>query len=288
MKSKEKTYTISPSDLSYICYHCQYLKKNYELYNSGVSAGVTTTLDGIEKKYFLGNCKKISQDLPEGEVFDPYNIYFHSKLLRDNKNREFRIKGKCDALIKFLDESFGIVDFKTSKFENKKEDGKKTKSYEEDLKKKVEEYTPQLHAYSLLYSNLETDEKFLAEKSRAKEENKKESVQKILEKIKKVSIKEARILGLVFIYPDDIIEGNRLNIHFSYKYVPVSIDMKNFKDLITKYIDNLYLKEPPPIPDSCGLKGGDNAKVCLMHKHFYDVKKLKKVGNLFLGIDQSE
>jgi len=276
MKSKEKTYTISPSDLSYICYHCQYLKKNYELYNSGVSAGVTTTLDGIEKKYFLGNCKKISQDLPEGEVCDPYNIYFHSKLLRDNKNREFRIKGKCDALIKFLDESSGIVDFKTSKFENKKEDGKKTKSYEEELKKKVEEYSPQLHAYSLLYSNLETDEKFLAEKSTAKKEKtKKESVQKMLEKIKKVSIKEAKILGLVLIYPDDIVEGNRLNIHFSYKYAPVSVDMKNFINLITKYIDNLYLKEPPPIPDSCGLRGGYDKKKCLMHKHFYDVKKLK-------------
>jgi hypothetical protein len=275
MEDRNKVYTISPSDLTYICYHCEYLKKNYELYNSGVSAGVTTTLDGIEKKYFLGDCKKISQDLPEGEVFDPYNIYFHSKLLRDNKNREFRIKGKCDALIKFLDKSSGIIDFKTSKFENKK-DVKKNKSYDEELKKKVEEYSPQLHAYSLLYSNLETDEKFLAEKSTATtEKTKKESVKKKLEKIKKVSIKEVKILGLVFIYPDDIIEGNHLNIHFSYKYVPIFIDMKNFKNLITKYIDNLYLKEPLSIPDSCGLKGGYEKKKCLMHKYFYDVKKLK-------------
>ena len=40
---------------------------------------------------------------------------------------------------------------------------------------KILEYSPQLHAYSLLYSNLETDEKFLAEHSKAKDENKSES-----------------------------------------------------------------------------------------------------------------
>ena len=53
MSDKNKVYIISPSDLSYICYHCAYLKKNYNIYNSGVSAGITSTLDGIEKKTFF-------------------------------------------------------------------------------------------------------------------------------------------------------------------------------------------------------------------------------------------
>ena len=60
---KNKEYIISPSALSYLCNHCQYLLQNYELYNRSISAGITTTLDGIEKEYFLGDCKKINKDL---------------------------------------------------------------------------------------------------------------------------------------------------------------------------------------------------------------------------------
>ena len=275
MTDKNKVYIISPSDLSYICYHCAYLKKNYNIYNSGVSAGITSTLDGIEKKYFLGDCKKISQDLPDGEVIDPYNIIFFSKELLDNKQRPFRLKGKGDAIIKFLDGNAGIVDFKTSKF--KKEENNKTDKFSDDsLKSKVDEYSPQLHAYSLLYSNLETDEDFLAEKSTAKTaESKKESVRKKLEKINNVSIKAAKTLGIVFIYPDGVTENNRLGVYFSHQYEPLKVDMKNFKDLITNYLDVLYKKEPPPIPESCGTKTGKSMKKCLSHSFFYDVKKLK-------------
>jgi hypothetical protein len=94
MVDKNKIYIISPSDLSYICYHCAYLKNNYGLFNSSISAGITSTLDGIEKNYFLGSCKKISQELPEGQVIDPYNQVFFSKVLTDNEGKKFRIKGK--------------------------------------------------------------------------------------------------------------------------------------------------------------------------------------------------
>ena len=193
----------------------------------------------------------------------------------DNKQRPFRLKGKCDAIIKFLNGNAGIVDFKTSKF--KREENKKTDKFsDEDLKSKVDEYSPQLHAYSLLYSNLETDEDFLAEKSSAKTaESKKESVRKKLEKINNVSIKEAKTLGIVFIYPDGVIESNRLGVYFSYQYEPLKVDMKNFKDLITNYLDVLYKKEPPPIPESCGTKAGKSMKKCLSHSFFYDVKKLR-------------
>jgi hypothetical protein len=279
MADKNKVYTISPSDLTYICYHCAYLKKNYSIYNSGISAGITSTLDGIEKKYFLGDCKKISQNLSDGEVIDPYNINFFSKELLDNKQRPFRLKGKCDAIIKFLDGNAGIVDFKTSKF--KREENKKTDKFsDEDLKSKVDEYSPQLHAYSLLYSNLETDKDFLAEQSTAKEAEKKMiSVKKKLEKIKNVSVEEAKTLGIVFIYPDGVIESNRLGVYFSYQYEPLKVDMKNFKDLITNYLDVLYKKEPPPIPESCGTKAGKSMKKCLSHSFFYDVKKLKELKN---------
>jgi hypothetical protein len=276
MKEKD-VYIISPSELSYICYHCSYLKQNYELYNSSISAGITSTLDGIEKKHFLGDPKKISQDLPNGEVIDPYNIVFHSKILKDNEGRKFRLKGKCDALIKFSDGSSGIIDFKTSKFKQAEGD-KKSKFTKEDLQAKVNEYDPQLHAYSLLYSNLETDMNYLAEKSTAKTtETKIKSANIKLEKIKKVFIKEAKILGIVFIYPEEVIESNRLGVYFSHQYEPVKVNMKNFKDLITKFISNLYQKNPPPIPDSCSLPG--YGKKCLSHKFFYDEAKLQKISN---------
>jgi len=89
----------------------------------------------------------------------------------------------------------------------------------------------------------------------------------------------AKTLGIVFIYPDGVIESNRLGVYFSYQYEPLKVDMKNFKDLITNYLDVLYKKEPPPIPESCGTKEGKSMKKCLSHSFFYDVKKLKELKN---------
>ena len=47
---KNKEYIINPSALSYLCNHFYYLKQNYDLQNQSISAGITSTLDGIEKK----------------------------------------------------------------------------------------------------------------------------------------------------------------------------------------------------------------------------------------------
>ena len=51
-------FTISPSELSYLCNHCAYIGKNFNLYPKMISAGVTQTLDSMEKEYFLGDAKK--------------------------------------------------------------------------------------------------------------------------------------------------------------------------------------------------------------------------------------
>ena len=51
--NKTKEYILNPSSLSYLCYHCQYMRQNHELYNSSISAGITQTLDGIQKNIFL-------------------------------------------------------------------------------------------------------------------------------------------------------------------------------------------------------------------------------------------
>ena len=60
---KNKEYIINPSALSYFCPHCEYLKQNYNLVNKSISAGITGELDGIEKHFFLGDCRKITNYL---------------------------------------------------------------------------------------------------------------------------------------------------------------------------------------------------------------------------------
>ena len=115
-----KEIVLTPSSLSYLCSHCLYMKQNYGLQNNSISAGITGTLDGIEKNYFLGNNNKIDESLKPGQIIDPLNEYFYSKILYDNKERPFRIMGKGDAIIKFDDGSCGIIDYKTSKFKKKK------------------------------------------------------------------------------------------------------------------------------------------------------------------------
>ena len=240
-------YTISPSELSYICNHCAYIGKNFNLYPKKISAGVTQTLDSIEKEYFLGDVKKIDKGIENGETIDPFNISFFSKILKDNKGRSFRIKGKGDAIIKFEDGTSGIIDYKTSKFKEKN-----GKDYSKDLKKKINEYSPQLHGYSLLYSNLETDEKFLAKHSKAKKPDSIiKSVKETLKKIKQISIDKTSLLGLVFIYPEELKSKNKISIDFSFKFVEVKYDMQNFMKLLTSYLDMLHNENPPDHNEDC-------------------------------------
>ena len=240
-------FTISPSELSYICNHCAYIGKNFNLYPKKISAGVTQTLDSMEKEYFLGDTKKIDKGIEIGETIDPFNISFFSKILKDNKGRSFRIKGKGDAIIKFKDGTSGIIDYKTSKFKEKN-----GKDYSEELLKKINEYSPQLHGYSLLYSNLETDEKFLAKHSRAKKPDSiVKSVEETLKKIKIISINKTSLLGLVFIYPEELKSNNKISIDFSFKFTEVKYDMQKFMKLLTSYLDILDNENPPDHDEDC-------------------------------------
>ena len=269
---KNKEYIINPSALSYFCPHCEYLKQNYNLVNKSISAGITGELDGIEKNFFLGDCRKIDKNLPKGETIDPFNIYFYTKILYDGKKRPFRIMGKGDAIIKFEDGTCGIIDYKTSKFE-KNENNKKDYFTNEKLQEKVDMYNPQLHAYFMLYSNLETDKSFLKEMHikrypRAKDSIKiSEAVDKNLQRIKKISVNKAKIFGLVFVYPKSSELNESIKVNFNYKFCEVPIEMNKFKNRITGYLEVMHKKSPPPPPESCNK--------CLMHKHFYDPKKLK-------------
>lgn len=276
---KNRVYIINPSELSYPCPHCQFLRQNYKYYNSGVSAGVTQTLDGMQKDFFTGDSKKIDEEIPDGTVYDPTYYTFSSIILNDNKDRPFRIRGKCDALIKFKDkeETSGIIDYKTSKYRSnplKKKDSFK----EEDIKKKINEYAAQLHGYELLYSNLDTNKGHLEKEWKNKYPNTKdkskiiEGGEKLLATIKKIKIKKTSLMGLVFIYPYNIESKEVMDIKFSFKYFPIEIEKEKFRNSITSYIDMLEKKVPPPPPKDCG------AKKCFAHKFFYNEKKLINEG----------
>ena len=271
-KNSFKEYIINPSALSYLCNHCAYLRQNFDLSNDSISAGITSTLDGIEKDYFLGDSKKIDESLDKGETIDPYNVTFFSKTLFDNKKRPFRIKGKGDAIVKFEDGSCGIIDYKTSKF--KKNSSKKSDSFKNsDLEKKINEYDPQLHAYYLLYSNLETDFEFLksiytSKYPRSKEPKITEGVNRTLNRIREISVDQAKVFGLVFVYPEESTFTDGINVKFSHQFKEVKINMENFYKKITEYLDMLYKKNPPKPPNDCG---------CRMHKFFYNEEKLKEL-----------
>ena len=250
--------------LSYLCNHCIFEQNDLSMIQ----------VDGIEKDYFLGDSKKIDESLEKGETIDPYNVTFYSKTLFDNKKRPFRIKGKGDAIVKFEDGSCGIIDYKTSKF--KKNSSKKTDSFKvSDLEKKIKEYNPQLHAYYLLYSNLETDFEFLKliytnKYPRSKEPKITEGVNRTLNRIKEISVDQAKIFGLVFVYPEESTFKDGINVKFSHQFEEVKIDMENFYKKITDYLDMLYEKKPPKPPIDCG---------CRMHKFFYNEEKLKELLN---------
>ena len=127
------------------------------------------------------------------------------------------------------------------------------KDYKKELGKKVLEYTPQLHGYSMLYSNLETDEMFLAENSRATKPDKiKESVRNTLSKIKTIEVKKTSLLGLVFIYPEKLLNEKNIIIDFSYRFEPVDYDIETFKGLITEYLDMLHNPKFPKATKDCG------------------------------------
>ena len=267
-----KEYILNPSALSYLCYHCAYMKQNHDLYNSSISAGITQTLDGIEKNYFLGDSSKIDKKLKGGITIDPYNVSFFSKLLFDNKKRPFRIKGKGDAIIKFKDGTCGIIDYKTSKFQKK---DKKDPFKEENLLKKIREYDPQLHAYYLLYANLEIDKNFLEDRYKekypsSKKESASKNIETTLKRINEISVLKPKIFGLVFIYPEDYNFDNGIDVKFSHMFSEVKIDLEKFKKKVTNYLDIMHQPEPPePNEKCCGI----------MHNFFYDKKKLLNKNN---------
>ena len=97
--------------------------------------------DVEQKKYFNPqSTKEISEDLPEGKVYTEIgNKTLKTKILKDNKGREFRISGKADLILELTEtNSWAVIDNKTSK-----------------ISERLDTYWSQLEAYAQCLENAE-------------------------------------------------------------------------------------------------------------------------------------
>ena len=65
-------------------------------------------------------------------------------------------------------------------------------------------------------------------------------------------MKKTSLLGLVFIYPEKLLNEKNIIIDFSYKFEPVDYDIESFKGLITEYLDMLHNPKFPKATKDCG------------------------------------
>ena len=153
--------------------------------------------------------------------------------MKDNKERKFKLSGNPDIVIKFKENSFGIVDFKTT-------------IISED---KAENYRYQLEAYAQIFSNPGSTKK-----------------------AKTPKLNPITHMGILQFYPEKITDHDDQSCDFKMKtfYSPLSRKEKDFYDFITSLIDLLELPEPPDFDPACNfcnftikqikLSGGINGK----------------------------
>ena len=152
------SFHFSPSEFNFLlCKRCYYLKKVKGLEFKGSFPEIFNTFDLSQKKYFLSkDTHSLSKELPKGDFFKtvtkkerderikkklsefnalelPGKIY--SAELKDKKDRIFTLGGIPDLVVKF-DDSYGILDFKTT-----------------GEKDKTQNYKFQLESYALIFEN---------------------------------------------------------------------------------------------------------------------------------------
>ena len=137
-----KLFKLSPSDLTFLyseCPRCFYLKVKEGLSRPrGIMPTIFIKIDGIMKDHFEGKSPRdIDPSLPAGKVIFG-DRWLQSKTFKDRRTgNSIYLKGKSDTVLGFDDNSFGVVDFKTSSVKDSN----------------VERYSRQLHSYALCLEN---------------------------------------------------------------------------------------------------------------------------------------
>lgn len=112
------TYTLSPSDLTFLwegCRRCFYLKVKHKLQYSGVFPGVFSKMANLTSHFYEGKpAHEISPSLPEGRLAYREKWVKSAPIIIPGIGAECVLRGRFDAVIAFTDGSYGLVDYKTS------------------------------------------------------------------------------------------------------------------------------------------------------------------------------
>lgn len=214
--------TLAPSDLDYAplkCKRCFYLKKKEKLSPGGFPPPVFSNFDVVQKDYFKKlNTKDLTNDLPDGRFLQQNELpgRIVSSELEDLKKRKFILGGTPDIVIKFNDNSYGILDFKTTNLSD-------TKSAN---------YKYQLEAYAQIFT--------YPGMTKSKKTPKLEPITHI---------------GILQFFPKNISSHreNKANLEMQMSYSPLKRNVDNFYEHITFVMDILNSDQVPELTNECEL-----------------------------------
>jgi len=135
-------WKISPSDLTFLwdeCKRCFYLKVRHKFKRPGLPfPKIFNTIDLLMKDIYLDNStKKISEALPEGKTIMSGRWVTSEPIFASDGLNSCYIQGIFDTIVKFEDNTYGVIDFKTSQAKEEH----------------VGFYSRQLHAYAYALEN---------------------------------------------------------------------------------------------------------------------------------------
>ena len=219
-EESKDTITLSPSSLDYQpkCPRCFYLDKVYNIKTKNFPPPVFSRFDVLQKGYFLDkNTSDLTSQLPSGKFFLDGELpgKILSETLEDKKGRKFKLGGIPDLVIKFDNNEFGIIDFKTTKFSADKCDN----------------YKYQLEAYAQIFEH--------PGKTQTQETP---------------CLTPISHLGILQFDPNKIISSDDFGCNMIMKmdYSPIEKrEPDDFYNRITKILDILHSKEIPEISANC-------------------------------------
>lgn len=238
MKAVNQPLKFSPSGLTYIyCKRCFYLSYKYGINYSAGFPGVFSTLDVAHKNRFQDlSTREMFSKFPDGKFYKTVSAdvvkvrkknkepqfkkmelpgFIKSGILIDNKDREFYLAGKPDLVVKFDDNTYGILDFKTTS--------------EDD---KTQAYKHQLEAYAQIFQT--------------------PGATGVAETPKLFPIS---YMGLIQFTPKDIFEHNDTNYkqNFNINHYQLKRDTDDFYNHITNLIDIILNDKIPIFNNKCSI-----------------------------------
>ena len=212
---------LSPSSLDFQiskCHRCFFLSKKLGIQTNNYPPPVFNKLDIIQKNFFIDkDTSFLSKELPDGHFLSNQDLpsKISSSILKDKKARSFKLVGIPDLVVKFKNEGYGIIDFKTTKISEQK----------------ANSYKFQLEAYATIFEN----------------------PGKINSMVTPL-LKPVTKLAVLQFDPNKIETINKTvcNMSFSLGYVELENRMTNeLYDRATLAIDIITQNSPPPLNETC-------------------------------------